>query len=142
MTNHRQSEYVSTQKQLEKELAERKRKAYLDPAKALEHKNKGNDLFKAGKNEMERERERERKGEEGEGGGRKRKRKREKNKRRKKKKRERERERARCFPPFTNGLLQCTLNAFLFLFLSYSLPLIFPFPSLSFPPHIRGFPRG
>jgi hypothetical protein len=33
---------------IEKELAERKRKAYLDPEKAAEHKNKGNELFKAG----------------------------------------------------------------------------------------------
>ena len=48
LTNHRLPEYVSTQKALEKEVEERKRKAYLDPVKAAEHKNKGNDLFKAG----------------------------------------------------------------------------------------------
>jgi hypothetical protein len=48
LTNHRNAEYVSTQKALEREISERKRKAYLDPALAAEHKNKGNDLFKAG----------------------------------------------------------------------------------------------
>ena len=48
LANQRNPEYVSTQRMLEKEVAERKRKAYLDPEKALEHKNKGNDLFKAG----------------------------------------------------------------------------------------------
>ena len=48
LTNQRNTEYVATQKSLEKEIAERKRRAYLDPEKAAEHKNKGNELFKAG----------------------------------------------------------------------------------------------
>eukprot|EP00048_Salpingoeca_helianthica_P022418 m.18097 g.18097 ORF g.18097 m.18097 type:complete len:585 (-) comp7293_c0_seq1:25-1779(-) len=48
LTNQRNPEYVASQKYLEKEIAERKRKAYLDPVKATEHKNKGNELFKAG----------------------------------------------------------------------------------------------
>lgn len=48
LTNHRNAEYVATQRKLESEIAERKRKAYLDPVKATEHKTAGNDLFKAG----------------------------------------------------------------------------------------------
>ena len=48
LTNVRSKEYVDIQKKLEKDIAEKKRLAYLDPVKATEHKNAGNDLFKAG----------------------------------------------------------------------------------------------
>lgn len=48
MAEHRAPDYVSAKKDLEKQLKEQERLAYIDPAKAEEARERGNDLFKKG----------------------------------------------------------------------------------------------
>ena len=48
LSEHRDNEIVKKHKQLEKEIAESERLAYIDPAKADEEKALGNAAFKSG----------------------------------------------------------------------------------------------
>lgn len=48
MSEHRTPEVKTVLSELEKKIKEEERKAYIDPAKAEEAKEKGNDYFKKG----------------------------------------------------------------------------------------------
>lgn len=48
LSEHRDPEIVKKQKQLEKEIKEEEKKAYIDPEISEQEKVKGNDFFKNG----------------------------------------------------------------------------------------------
>lgn len=49
LANHRFADYLKAKQQLEKDLKLQKKNAYIDPVKSAEAKERGNELFKAGK---------------------------------------------------------------------------------------------
>lgn len=49
LTEHRTPEFLNKLREAERALKEEQRRAYIDPAKSEEERNRGNDLFKAGK---------------------------------------------------------------------------------------------
>lgn len=49
LTEHRTPEFLNKLREAEKNLKEQQKQAYIDPAKSDEERNRGNDLFKAGK---------------------------------------------------------------------------------------------
>lgn len=48
LANHRAPDYLTLKKKVEKQFKEKERLAYLDPVKAQEAKERGNELFKKG----------------------------------------------------------------------------------------------